>query len=67
MVCSVIGNKDPTKHIVYTVIAAKEVRYPNNWRQYYMTLVACERIIELDVECSDFHRNWNVLLRPGYP
>lgn len=66
MVCGVCGPTDPAQHAVYTVVASKETQYPGNWRQYILTLVGRERLIELDVECSDFHHNWHVLLRPGY-
>lgn len=63
---SVCAPDDMSQYVVWTVVSAKEVVYPNNWRQYFLTLVGRERILNLDVECSDFHHNWHVYLRPGF-
>lgn len=68
LVCGVGGGpSDRSKHVVYTVIAAREEKFPSSWRQYFLTLVGCERVLDLDIECTDFHHNWHVILRPGYP
>lgn len=61
------SSSDRSTYTVYTVVSAREQLYPSNWRQYFLTLVGRERLIELDVECTDFHHHWHVLLRPGFP
>ena len=49
---------------IYTVVAARQDVYPGPWKQYNLTLFGGWRLLNLDVECSDFHYNWHVLHRP---
>lgn len=64
IVTGVCGPNDRSKHEVFTVVASREQVYPGNWKQYFITLLGNERIIGLDLEYTDFHYNWHVLLRP---